>query len=148
MKETSDQFERRVEVAAGLLLDGAGRIFLGRRPKGSPLAGFWEFPGGKQSDGETSEDALGRELGEELGITPESCELLARRSNCYDGRTTWVVSYYVVRSWSGVIDDRHYSESAWVKPADLAEYRHLRGNVEFCEDLVAGVFEQLGRPGR
>ncbi len=58
-----------VEVAVGVLIDRDGRFLLTSRPEGKPYAGYWEFPGGKLEAGETVEEALRRELHEELGIT-------------------------------------------------------------------------------
>ena len=55
-------------VAAVALVDADGRVLLARRPEGKPLAGLWEFPGGKVNPGETPEAALIRELKEELDI--------------------------------------------------------------------------------
>ncbi len=58
-----------VDVAVGVLIDGQGRFLLTSRPAGKVYAGYWEFPGGKVEPGETVEQALRRELQEELGIT-------------------------------------------------------------------------------
>jgi 8-oxo-dGTP diphosphatase len=58
-----------VDVAVGVLLDAGGRFLLTSRPEGKVYAGYWEFPGGKLEPGETVEQALRRELHEELGIT-------------------------------------------------------------------------------
>lgn len=58
-----------VDVAVGVLIDGQGRFLLTSRPQGKVYAGYWEFPGGKVEGGETVEQALRRELQEELGIT-------------------------------------------------------------------------------
>ena len=55
-----------VLVAACALVDTDGRVLLAKRPQGKPLAGLWEFPGGKVEDGERPEDTLIRELREEL----------------------------------------------------------------------------------
>jgi 8-oxo-dGTP diphosphatase len=57
------------EVAVGVLVDPQGRFLLTSRPEGKVYAGYWEFPGGKLEAGETVEEALRRELHEELGIT-------------------------------------------------------------------------------
>ena len=58
-----------VDVAVGVLIDGQGRFLLTSRPAGKVYAGYWEFPGGKVEPGESVEQALRRELTEELGIT-------------------------------------------------------------------------------
>ena len=59
---------KQIHVVAGVLRDARGRILLARRTEGRELAGLWEFPGGKVEPGESPEDALVRELREELGI--------------------------------------------------------------------------------
>ena len=59
---------RPVDVAVGVLIDAAGRFLLTSRPAGKPYAGYWEFPGGKLEADESVEQALARELHEELGI--------------------------------------------------------------------------------
>jgi len=60
---------RPVDVAVGVLIDADGRFLLTSRPEGKVYAGYWEFPGGKLERGETVEEALRRELHEEIGIT-------------------------------------------------------------------------------
>jgi len=63
-----------VDVAVGILLDAQGRFLLTSRPEGKVYAGYWEFPGGKLEPGETVEQALRRELHEELGIAIDDVE--------------------------------------------------------------------------
>ena len=69
MAEAGTPERQPVDVAVGVLIDGEGRFLLASRPEGKPYAGYWEFPGGKVEPGETIEQALRRELIEELGIT-------------------------------------------------------------------------------
>jgi 8-oxo-dGTP diphosphatase len=63
-----------VEVAVGVLIDRKGQFLLTSRPAGKVYAGYWEFPGGKLEAGETVQQALRRELQEELGITISAAE--------------------------------------------------------------------------
>ena len=60
-------------VSACALLDGDGRVLIAQRPKGKSMAGLWEFPGGKQEEGETTEECLKREWKEELNLDIHIC---------------------------------------------------------------------------
>jgi 8-oxo-dGTP diphosphatase len=60
-------------VTAAALVDEQGRVLMAKRPEGKPMAGLWEFPGGKVHSDETPEEALVRELREELGIKTSTC---------------------------------------------------------------------------
>ena len=112
-----------VLVAAVALVDIDGRVLIARRPEGKPLAGLWEFPGGKLHGGETPEAALIRELQEELGIdTKASCLApIAFASNPYEDFHL-LMPLYVCRVWKGMIATREGQELAWVRPARLADY--------------------------
>ena len=69
--------KRVVLVSAVALVDVDGRVLIAQRPQGKPMAGLWEFPGGKIASGETPEAALCRELDEELGISVAESDLEA-----------------------------------------------------------------------
>ena len=112
-----------VLVAAVALVDADGRVLLARRPPGKAMAGLWEFPGGKIGKGETPEQALIRELREELGIdTEQSCLApLAFASHGYDDFHL-LMPLYVCRVWSGMVTPREGQELRWVRPARLREF--------------------------
>ena len=112
-----------VLVVACALVDADGRILLAQRPEGKALAGLWEFPGGKLEAGERPEDALIRELREELGIAVKQACLapLTFASHAYDDFHL-LMPLYVCRRWEGEIAGREGQALAWVRPGKLRDY--------------------------
>ena len=91
---------RSIHVVAAVITDARGRILLNRRNGTSDMAGLWEFPGGKREPGETSEQALARELHEELGIEAEVGDWLMEVPQLYpDKRLRLEVR--LVQRWKG-----------------------------------------------
>ena len=114
---------RLVLVVAVALLDADDRILLTRRPPGKPLAGLWEFPGGKVDAGEVPETALCRELAEELGIDvrPTCLAPFTFASHRYP-EFHLLMPLYLCRRWNGTITAREGQETAWVRAARLRDY--------------------------
>lgn len=112
-----------VLVVACALIDPDGRVLLARRPEGKPMAGLWEFPGGKVEPGERPEQTLIRELKEELGIdVRESCLApLTFASHDY-GAFHLLMPLYVCRRWSGAAEPLEGQELTWAKPVRLGDY--------------------------
>ncbi|MDE0780435.1 MAG: (deoxy)nucleoside triphosphate pyrophosphohydrolase [Alphaproteobacteria bacterium] len=112
-----------VLVSAVALLDVDNRVLLAQRPEGKPMAGFWEFPGGKVELGETPEAALIRELNEELGIdTHKSCLApIGFASHGYDDFHL-LMPLFVCRKWSGVPTPREGQILTWVRPNSIRDY--------------------------
>ena len=110
-------------VSAVALVDADDRVLLARRPAGKPMAGLWEFPGGKLHQGETPEAALIRELREELAIdTVESCLApIAFASHTYDDFHL-LMPLFVCRVWQGTPEPREGQELAWVRPNEMRNY--------------------------
>ena len=110
-------------VSAVALIDPDGRVLLAQRPDGKSMAGLWEFPGGKVEAGETPEDALVRELHEELGIeTWSSCLApLTFASHTYDGFHL-LMPLFACRKWDGIVQDKEGQKLAWVYAKDLNNY--------------------------
>lgn len=114
---------KMIMVSAVALVDPDGRILLSKRPPGKPLAGLWEFPGGKVEAGETPEAALIRELHEELGIsTWASCLApLTFASHGYEDFHL-IMPLYVCRKWTGTVQSLEGQTLRWVRPNNLREY--------------------------
>lgn len=110
-------------VVACALIDADNRVLIAQRPEGKPMAGLWEFPGGKLEPGERPEPALIRELAEELGITvQESCLApLTFASHAYDAFHL-LMPLYICRKWEGVVTAREGQNLAWVRANKLRDY--------------------------
>lgn len=111
-------------VAACVLVDRAGGVLLTTRPQGKPLAGLWEFPGGKVESCETPEHALIRELKEELGVSVDAEGLtpLTFISHSYP-EFHLLMPVFVCRRWRGELVANEGQQLAWVRPEALSEYR-------------------------
>jgi 8-oxo-dGTP diphosphatase len=98
-------------------------VLIAKRPEGKPLAGLWEFPGGKVELDERPEAALIRELKEELAIdVTESCLApLTFASHAYEDFHL-LMPLYVCRRWKGVVTSLEGQELQWVKPLKLRDY--------------------------
>ena len=115
--------KRMLLVAACALIDADGKVLLARRPEGKPLAGLWEFPGGKVKPGETPEAALIRELKEELAIdVAESCLApFAFASHAYEDFHL-LMPLYLCRRWTGFVIGVEGQALRWVAPNRMADY--------------------------
>ena len=110
-------------VTAVALIDPDGRVLLAQRPEGKSMAGLWEFPGGKVEARETPEDALVRELHEELGIeTWSSCLApLTFASHTYDDFHL-LMPLFACRKWDGIVQGKEGQKLVWVHAKDLNKY--------------------------
>jgi 8-oxo-dGTP diphosphatase len=118
---SAERAPRTIEVVAGVIRDRRGRILLARRTEDRDLAGLWEFPGGKHELGETPEDALKRELREELGIEIEVGSPLIRVPQSYPTKRLRL-DVYNVDAWRGTVRGLEGQALAWVAPHKLADY--------------------------
>ena len=129
-----------VLVVAVALIDLDGRVLISRRPEDKEMGKLWEFPGGKIEPEESPEDALIRELKEEIDIdVSESCLApFTFASYCYDDFHL-LMPLYVCRVWSGQVKAREGQNLKWVFPLDLASYPMLPADaplVPMLRDLL------------
>jgi 8-oxo-dGTP diphosphatase len=132
---------RLLLVVAAALIDTDGRVLIAQRPKGKALEGLWEFPGGKIDEGERPEDALIRELREELGVTvKEACLApLTFASHSYDAFHL-LMPLYVCRKWEGFVRPLDGQTLKWVRPKGLRSYPMPPADaplIPHLEDLLA-----------
>lgn len=121
--QTSNSLDILLVVACALV-DQDNRILMAQRPEGKALAGYWEFPGGKVDPGERPEEALIRELREELGIdVSESCLApFTFGSHTYEDFHL-LMPLYVCRTWEGDVQGREGQNLKWVRPSRLGELK-------------------------
>jgi 8-oxo-dGTP diphosphatase len=127
---------RRLRVAAGILRDPRGRVLIAERVGGGPFQGMWEFPGGKIGDGESPEQALARELSEELGIELGAAERFIHLEHDYPDRSV-SIHFFLVSGWINEPAGLEGQALRWVPPAELADANILPADVPVIEALRA-----------
>jgi 8-oxo-dGTP diphosphatase len=110
-------------IVAAALIDRQNRILIQKRPIGKAMAGLWEFPGGKIESGETPEQALVRELHEELTIRVDVTALLPASFASHDqGDIQLLLLLYLCRQWSGQPQLMDADAMEWVGVDELAAF--------------------------
>lgn len=112
-----------VLVTACALLDADNRVLIAQRPPGKAMAGLWEFPGGKVEPGETPEDAIIREIAEELGVIVTKPCLAPLTFSSFDYPDFHLLMpLYVCRRWEGTPVAREHSALKWVRANRLRDF--------------------------
>jgi len=131
-----DRESPEIDVVAAIIW--RGRKFLAvRRPEGKPQAGFWEFPGGKVEPGESREDALARELHEELGLTPTTWAYWREKRHVYDHIRVRLFFYHVYQ-FAGRATAREGHGLAWLDVRQAGEFPFLEADTEIVAALAHG----------
>ena len=123
-----------IRVVAAALYDSEGRVLIAERPRGKPLAGRWEFPGGKLRMGESEAAALARELAEELGIEVLESRPFMRLSHAYPDSQV-ELSMWIVERFAGAPRSLDGQSLKWVAPARLGQEDLLEADRPFIEAL-------------
>ena len=124
-------------VAAALIVRG-GEVLIGQRRPDQPMAMQWEFPGGKIEAGESPEQALARELDEELGIQAAIGKPVTRIRHNYRHGGAVDLQFFAVHEFTGEIDNKIYHQVRWVRLEDLPGYDFLAADRGLIRDLAAG----------
>ena len=138
MKRTKLKKINWIPVVAGFLKKDQ-KILVGQRPENHSLAGLWEFPGGKIEIGETPEQALKRELDEELGIEAQIGTLRLACTHSY-GDVGIIILFYEVNYWKGEPKAKHHLMLEWIYPQELK----LRPIPEANKKILNDLFKALG----
>ena len=117
------------------LMRRQGKVLVGQRPDGASLARTWEFPGGKIELNESPEEALHRELKEELGVDAEVGDLKFASTHTY-GKTGILFLFYEVKFWKGQTKTQQHLELKWVSPKELKELELPEANRKFLNHLL------------
>jgi len=130
------------EVVAGVIIRDR-RVLICQRRAGGHHPGKWEFAGGKVEPHEGLEAALRRELQEELGIDATIGALLWRTTHQYAGGEPFVLSFFEVERYTGVLSNRQFAALRWAQLGTLAGIDFLAADREFVTQLEAGGLEML-----
>lgn len=127
-------------IAASLIWQG-GRLLITRRPTNKMLGGLWEFPGGKQEDGETLQECLAREIHEELGVTIMVGKPFRSVKHAYSHFRITLHTYHS-RLLNGEPKNIGVDEWAWASPDELHQYPFPRADLKIIEELLRSNFDQ------
>jgi 8-oxo-dGTP diphosphatase len=129
-----------VQVVVGIILrenvSEVREVLLCQRSTSARYALKWEFPGGKVEEGEKIQDALRRELREELGIEATIGDLYHRQHYVYPDSGTFDVYYYRVPLFAGTLENLVFESTVWVPLARLVEFDILEGNADVVRKLI------------
>src|ERR1035437_2042022 len=128
-----------VQVVAAVL-QSHGKILIGQRVPEQSHPRKWEFPGGKVEPGESPEQALARELEEELGISGASGELMARYCFTYPGKDQIELIFFRVRQFSGEPQSLIFHDLRWHPKSELDGLDFVEGDREFIRGIYTSAY--------
>lgn len=124
-----------MKVVAGAILVHNGKIFIAKRPEGKSLAHHWEFPGGKQEEGETLQQCLKRELREELNIEATIGDFFMTSEYKYEFGVIQLNTFFASISEDCDIHSNEHENVAWVTPEELKNYTFAPADIPIVAEL-------------
>ena len=124
-----------IQVAAGILVDAIGRVLIADRSRAADMQAFWEFPGGKLAPGESADDALCRELVEELGIRVNAYEHLLSLEHDYPQYRV-ALDFHLVTSWTGEPKGMEGQALRWIEPSAMPDGLLLPADAPVLDALI------------
>ena len=128
---------KRIEAAIAIVIRD-GKVLVCQRRDDDTFGGFWEFPGGKQEDGETLEQCLARELREELNILARPTRSLTPIVHDYP-HVLLRLHPFLCEHESGEPELIECQASRWIEPAELRDYRFPPANESLIEEVIASL---------
>ena len=126
-------------VVAAVIERSDRRVLIGQRRRGDTSSLKWEFPGGKMEAGETPEDALARELKEELGASMKKCVPIGRVMHKYAETPDQLeILFFAAAISDAELTPRTFEKIAWVLPKELGDYDFLAANAHLVANLATG----------
>ena len=128
--------KKDIYVSAVALIDWQGKVLISSRSENQILHNFWEFPGGKLKTNESPDDAIIREIKEELSldINKKSLKPLSFNTYTYDEFHA-IIFFYICRSWKGTPISKKNQKILWVEIDKLKKYKFLAGSNKFVLEL-------------
>lgn len=136
--DTSPPSPKNVRLVVVALILRGREVLICQRRADQPMALKWEFPGGKMEPGESAEEALARELDEELGIEAKIGCRITRTRHTYRSGSAVDLQFFEVHEFRGEITNRIFNDVRWCELGDLPSYDFLAADRNLVRDLAAG----------
>ena len=132
----------KIVFVSSCILLKKNKILTTKRPAGKPFSNYWEFPGGKLERGESSYDAIIRELEEELGIKVKSKDLsvIDNISHSYELNSVVIMAVFYIRKWTGIVKAKEGQQIQWLTAADLRKVKFLEGSKTILDKINTNLY--------